>query len=604
VKLAAGETLDVIVGSAGGLADPAGLVPWTDATEVGVAIQSPAGAIHDAAADFSNSRNPNGPWSYGQLKAGPSPDPATFTAYASCETLTHTSLGGLSNPGSNEWERVVGDMHTYPRVPHRALELERLRTFASSDLPLFLSEYGVGSGTHWPRILRHYEAMGEESCPAAQSTRDLLAAFMADWNKWKLGDEFASPEEFFDQCLAKMGGLRRLGINALRSNPRIISYNLTGTHDAGESYSEGVLTSFREPKPGTFDAMRDGFAPLRWCLFAEPVSVYRGQKVKLEAVIANEDVLKPGDYPARLQVLGPADEKVWEREVTVTIPPKAGEAEASFAIPVFSEEAPIDGPSGKYRLSARLLRGAASAGENLEFRVTDPKDMPAVKGEVVSWSEDAPVANWLAEHGIKTRRFVSGTPTAREVILVTGLPGGTGDARAWRELVERIARGSTAVFLSLDVFQREGNPVGWLPLVNKGTIAAVSEYTFPQVYPRDEWAKRHAIFDGLPTGLMDYTFYRELIPDHRFAGQDAPDEVVAGAFRTSAGYGSELMVAVYRVGAGRFILNALRVRQALGQDPTAEHLLRNMLNYAATDSARPLTDLPADYEEQLRAIGY
>ena len=187
---------------------------------------------------------------------------------------------------------------------------------------------------------------------------------------------------------------------------------MTGTHDGAESSSEGVFTSFREHKPGTFDAMRDVFAPLRWCLFAEPVSVYRGQKVKLEAVIANEDVLKPGAYPARLQVLGPSDEKVWEREVTVRIPAKAGETETPFAIPVFSEEVPIDGPSGKYRLTARLLKGAAASGENIEFYVTDPKDMPAVKSEIVLWGEDRELANWLAGHGIKTRPFASDTPTA------------------------------------------------------------------------------------------------------------------------------------------------------------------------------------------------
>jgi hypothetical protein len=604
VKLTQGETIDIVVGWAGSLADPAGLVPWTDSTEVGVFIKSSSGVTRDLAADFSNSKNPNGSWTYGWLQPGLSPDPATFTAYAKCETAKHSSLGGICNPGSSEWEQVLGDMHTYPRVPHRELEIERLRTFAASDKPMFLSEYGVGSGTHWPRILRHYEAMGEESCPSAESTRSLLAAFLADWNKLKLGDVFASPEEFFDKCVAKMGDQRTLGINALRSNPRIISYNLTGTHDGAESYSEGVLTSFREHKPGTFDAMCDAFAPLRWCLFAEPVSVYRGQKVKLEAVIANEDVLKPGDYPARLQVLGPADDKVWEREVTVKIPAKAGVAEAPFAIPVFAEEVPIDGPSGKYRLTARLLQGAAAAGENIEFYVTDPKDMPAVNGEVVLWGEDEPLANWLAGHGIKTRQFAPGTPGAREVTLVAGLPGGAGDVKAWRELVERIARGSTAVFLSPEVFGKEGNPLGWLPLVNKGAVGVVSEYTFPQVYPRDEWAKRHPIFDGLPTGLMDYAFYREIIPDRRFAGQDTPDEAVAGAFRTSMGFGSELMVAVHNLGAGRFILNSLRVRQALGQDPTAEHLLRNMLNYAAENSAKPPADLPADFKKQLKLIGY
>ncbi|MCL5099418.1 MAG: glycoside hydrolase family 2, partial [Candidatus Omnitrophica bacterium] len=513
--------------------------------------------------------------------------------------------GGISNPGSRAWENVLADLHTYPRSPHRELEIERLRTVSWNDQPLFLAEYGLGSGTDFPRMLRHYEALGEASNPGAKSYEDMLARFMADWDRWKLGDTFASPEDFFDKCLAKMAGLRKLGINALRSNPWIVGYNLTGTHDTAEAYSEGVITAFREHKPGTFDAMCDAFAPLRWCLFAEPVSVYRGTKVKFEAVLANEDVLKPGRYPALLQVLGPNDERIIERRIHLTIPGKTGNVEPPFAIPAFSEEIPVDGPTGKYRFVARLLEGGPASGESIEFYVTDAHDLPAVNTEVTLWGEDEELAKWLSGHGIKVRPFVSGNPSRREVILASAQPGGDGDAKAWRELVERMARGSTVVFLSLDVFKRGNNPLGWLPLANKGRMGMVSEYYFPQVYVRDEWAKRHPIFSGLPTGLMDYVFYREIIPDYRFAGQDTPDEAVAGAFRTSMGYNcAELMVSVYNLGAGRFILNALRVRQALGQDPTAEHLLRNMLNYAAKDADKPLTSLPTDFESQLKAIGY
>ena len=161
------------------------------------------------------------------------------------------------------------------------------------------------------------------------------------------------------------------------------------------------------------------------------------------------------------------------------------------------------------------------------------------------------------------------------------------------------------MFLSPEVFKKGNNALGWLPLARKGTRGLVSEYYFPQVYVRDEWAQRHPIFNGLPTGLMDYVFYREIIPDYRYSGQDTPDEAVAGAFRTSMGYNcAELMLSVYNLGAGRFILNALRVRQALGQDPTAEHLLRNMLNYAARDADKPLAGLPVDIEGQLKAMGY
>ena len=282
-------------------------------------IKSSSGTTCDLAADFSNSRNPNGPWSYGWLKAGPAPDSASFTAYAKCETEKNPAIGDISNPGSNDWEPVLGDWHTYPRVPHRELEIERLRTLGVDDHNLFLSEYGVGSGVNWSRMLRLYEAMGEESCPTGAEHPGLVRGVHGRLEQVEAWDTFASPEDFLEKCTARMGVLRKMGISALRSNPRIISYSLTGTHDPF-SWGEGVLTQFREHKPGAFDCMVDAFAPLRWCLFAEPVSIYSSQKIKIEAVIANEDVLKPGEYPAVVQVLGPGDRRVFEREVTVRDP--------------------------------------------------------------------------------------------------------------------------------------------------------------------------------------------------------------------------------------------------------------------------------------------
>jgi hypothetical protein len=59
--------------------------------------------------------------------------------------------------------------------------------------------------------------------------------------------------------------------------------------------------------------MFEALAPLRLCLFTEPLHVYRGGRVKLEAVLANEDALPPGEYPVRLQVVGPNMQRIVDR---------------------------------------------------------------------------------------------------------------------------------------------------------------------------------------------------------------------------------------------------------------------------------------------------
>ena len=38
--------------------------------------------------------------------------------------------------------------------------------------------------------------------------------------------------------------------------------------------------------------------------------------------------------------------------------------------------------------------------------------------------------------------------------------------------------------------------------------------------------------------------------------------------------------------------------------PAAERVLRNLLNYAARDLDKPLAELPSDFDQQLKAIGY
>ncbi len=103
---------------------------------------------------------------------------------------------------------------------------------------------------------------------------------------------------------------------------------------------------------------------------------------------------------------------------------------------------------------------------------------------------------------------------------------------------------------------------------------------------------------------MDYSYYRELIPDIVWSGHEPPAEAVAGAINASLGYSSGLLVAVYNLGAGRFFLNTLLVRECLSHHPAAERLLRNMLRYAALDVEKPPAVLPPGFDEQLNAMGY
>ena len=585
-----GDTIDCAVGYGNGNYG-------ADTTALDVVIKS-GGKVYDAAAEFSVRDNPNGPWSYGQLAPAATPDAATFTRYAT--GVVETDFGCLSNPGSNVWEDVLTDSHPYQRVPHTADIIRTLRTIGGNGKPLFLSEYGIGSAIDLLRVVCHYEQLGKTEVEDAQLYRSWRDRFLTDYQRWRMNEVFDRPEEFFTQSIARMANQRLLGLNAIRSNPNVIGYSITGTVDQGMT-AEGLWTTFRELKPGTADAIFDGWAPLRWCLFVEPVNTYCRTSVKLEVVLANEDALPPGKYPVRLQVVGPDTSRVFERTVTVTIQDRKSKPEPRMVLPVFAEAVTIDGPPGKYRFMATFERGAAAAGEAVEFYMADPAQMPPVESEVVLWGEDAKLAKWLVEHGIRTRRWSPGPPTGREVILALNTAAPPGGPTAFAELAGRVACGSTVVFLSPAVFAGDNQPTALAPLANKGALTVIPNW----LYHKDEWCKRHPIFEGLPAGgLMDYTFYREIIPDAVWSGLDPPAEAVAGGINASQGYSSGLMVAVYNLGSGRFVINTLRIRENLGPNPVAERLLRNMLNYAARGANEPLTELPADFDTQLRSLGY
>ena len=220
--------------------------------------------------------------------------------------------------------------------------------------------------------------------------------------------------------------------------------------------------------------------------------------------------------------------------------------------------------------------------------------------EVVLWGDDPGLETWLGAHGIRTWAFTPKSQNSREVILAGSRPA-AGGAEAFRELVRHIARGSHAECLVPDVFKKDDQtPTFWLPLARKGTRSQLDNW----LYHKDDWAKNHPIFDGLPAGcILDHTVYREVSPNSVWAGQDLPAEVVAGSINAAIGYSSGLTVAVYRLGAGRFTLNTLRIRQHLGDDPVAERLLRNMLRHAARDTDQLPAELPADFENQLKAMG-
>jgi hypothetical protein len=342
-----------------------------------VTIKAPDGTVHDAAKEFSSQKNPSGPWSFGVLHSLGKRHPPIFRLFDHRMADTIPAIGSLSNPGTSTWQDVLDDWHYYPRVPHEPDVIHLMRT-VSDGRAVFMSEYGVGSGMDWLRHFRQFQQYGYPETEDAVFTKTQRDLFMADYDRWKMAEAFGRPEEFFIQSIKINAVQRILGIAALRANPHMVGHSVTGTVDGltGEGFTANL---FRELKPGATDAAVDLWAPLRWNTFVEPYNLYRGGKVRLDAVLSNEDVLRPGSYPVHLWVFGPDQKIVWEKSITIDVPDPKTSGEQPFARQYFSEEVPMDVATGQYRFVVGFESSAAATGGQSEFYVFDPADMPSVK---------------------------------------------------------------------------------------------------------------------------------------------------------------------------------------------------------------------------------
>jgi hypothetical protein len=536
-------------------------------------------------------------------------------------------IGSFSNPGRRDWEHQwgtespgapavpsgwtpdrggyvggMGDAHVYPRVPHPPHTLRFLRTLGADTKPVFLSEYGIGSLLDVVRGLRKFEEAGAApDLDDAVLFRSMAERLEADWQRFGMDGVYPSAADMLQDSQRLHVRQRLVGFDLVRSNPNLCGFNVTGMLDHGIT-GEGLWTFWREWKPGIADALADGWAPLRWCLFVDPLHGYAGRPITLEAVLANEDVLAPGEYPVRFRVSGPAG-VAWEENATARIPEPGPSGDGPLAVGVLRATVNLTGPAGEYIFSAEMLRGGAPAGGRLKFRLSDAAALPRMKGAVTLWGLDDRVEAWLTAHGLRCRRFEERAPRRREVILV-GNPGDASPGR-WRQLARRIAKGSTAVFLSPAAFKRGEDPVFWLPLEKKGRCYEFSDW----LYHKECVAKAHPIFDGLQSrGILDWDYYDQIIPHGLFDGQDTPEDVAVAAFAAGysrpGGYASGVLVGAYNFGAGRFVLNTLRVLDYLDAHPAADRLLLNFVRYAQSQTGAPPADLPADFDARLKAIGY
>ena len=534
-------------------------------------------------------------------------DPNRLIILSSGRWDPNLSVGSLSNPGSSGWDCLLGgeeaaeksasptigkrpgapgDIHHYCARPTPAESVTLLRTMGAGTKNVFLSEFGHGNQMDLLELARLCEQYGSAAEGVdAKLFHSLLDRFEADAKRWGVDQIYPTLSDLVTEAEEIGAQMRREDIDLVRSNPKIAGYSLTAWSDEGYE-SQGIVTLFREPKHGMFEVFRQGFAPVHWCLFVDPVHVYPGAPMTVEAVLVNEDVLKPGDYPVRLRVLGP-NGLVCEKNRTLTIPAPTAQGEPPLALPAFKEQITLDGGPGAYQVSVFFDRGAA-ARANRTVYLGDREGLPKATGRIAVWAQGNILTPWLAAHGAQPYVFdPAQAPSQREVIMLQGA-GPLGDAAAYQALFTRVAQGATVIVLTPNVLvdpkrqaRRGLRELDFLPGDDKVRIGNP-----PGGWEgHDKVLKRHPVFAGLPNGcLMDVTFYRDLISPDWFVlppSIDAKAEVIAPCFIVKGNYSAGAVMLSIPIGEGRCFLSAFRLVELLGKHPAADRMVLNLLAYAA-----------------------
>lgn len=545
-------------------------------------------------------------------------DPDRLILLSSGRFDGHLEVGSAANPGKSSWQFVwgkesagasqtkmqypsgvgTGDFHFYPEVPQSAETKRVLRTLGAGSKPVFLSEYGIGSMMHVLYESRRFEQAGVR--PDAEDNmlmHSMASRLIEDWNRFGMESAYPFPEMLLEESERAMALHRQEGFDLIRSNPQIAGFSLTGMLNHGMT-GEGIWRFWREWKPAAFDAMRDGWSPVRWCLFAEPAHLYTGETVRLEAVLANEDAIPPGDYDASFRVVGPAG-AIWKRDRSFSIP-----AHSPFAIPVISEEVAMNGPAGEYAFIPSIPRGIATPWRSQKVVVADRKQLPRLDGiALTSWGLSAEAVRFLEERGATVVDFHQGARPSRECILV-GTPVTT-TAERWTDLARRVAQGGFAIFLQPASLAGGDNSARWVPAAKKGRIYELHDW----LYHKECVAKPSAYFEGVQApGMLRWAIFGPTLPRLLFDGfAFQSTEVHAAAFAAGytapGGYASGVLLADLALGAGNCVLQSFRLVENIGF-PAADRMLVNMVLSGHNKVQTQKSPLPADFDSLLSQIGY
>lgn len=462
----------------------------------------------------------------------------------------------------------AGDVHCYPTSPHDEHTYDYLMKVGTGMRPVIISEYGIGTNFNVIHEARMFEQYGADPDLCDYKwVREQSEGLKRDFSKFGFDRVYPFPETMLIESQRLGARQRTLGFNLIRANPQIAGFSMTGLLDHGMC-GEGLWSYWRRWKPEMFDAISDGFSPLRFCLMTWKTNAYSGPEFRVKASLATEDALRPGRYSASFRIVRDCV-TVWSKDTEIVIPESM-----PLAVPVFDERIALDVPTGRYTLLANLNNGGSPTGEKLDFYITDTSYLNAQGTSVRVWGVNEKAAAFMTCRGVNVLPFSGET----DLPVIVGNPEDHGDDAKWNSLRTAAENGHKTVFMQSRLFLDHPELTAKTGFADFRCV-----YTQDFLYHKEYVPMPHPIFDGLRPGMMDLDYVSTVFPHETIETEASPEPIcsgfVTGSIWVEGSYRSSYSIAEWKTGRGSVILSMPYVLKNIGDNPVADILLINTVKY-------------------------
>ena len=525
--------------------------------------------------------------------------------------LINDESGGFAG-GSNlylPYQKVplaFNDVHAYPGAPFNTFNYDKFQTISRTDeeieemgLPRgrftssniksgklsIVSEIGYGSLPDLVDNNKRFAAEGNPRVPPYRYHHDLAEWYMEVLKESGLDEVYPDLQEFcLDQQKLHSQANKRM-IEAIRSNPLINGYVVHALTGGDWVTGAGLLDLFRNPKEsykGTKEAIQARYLAVQ----VRPRNVYAEQGANI--IIKGINDLEYTDGTLQVKIKD-ADGKIVD-EIQDEVELATGVTE------LINDKLNTGSYSGEYTVHVTLTnqQNELISRNTLDFTVYTGDQLEMPETGIVLFDGNSKLAEFLSQKGIPYEEFGKGTPLNKTVFVSGAMAADAHTEDRFESLDQFAKKGGTVVHLGLlepgdhDLFWHAERPSKKvLPLdfrfqVGRGLWICVSHIVTD-----------HPVFKGLPRECMMGQDYENVWAAQSIRGIEG--ELIVGAISHGfyqdnldaenylgpepAWYGMEL--GVVPRGKGRYILSALRIIPNLGQDPVADKILYNLIDWTS-----------------------